>query len=313
MDTPHTRAIEALQPFIHLANSNSATSPRFVANIITNATSSPHTYVFGELLETPTIQSLSSPNTPAEYKSYLKLLEIFAWGTWKDYESTPNLPKLSFEQAQKLRILSLITLATTIKPLTYSTLMSELSLSTPGDLESLVTTAIYSSLITARLSPATSPATINVTSVAPLRDVQPESLPQIVSHLTEWQQRCADVVSSLEAEIQAVRDNATKRAVSEATQNRLFEEAIQKRKAAAAAAASGGGGSGNAGGAGGSRRRGRRGFWGMGNKREAEDIDNDDGFFDAGDGMDIDEGAGAGAGSGRGLGSRTKRILGRQG
>lgn len=87
MDQTHTRAQEALQPFIHLANSNSATSPRFVANIITNATSNPHTYVFAELLETPTVQSLRSPDTPPEYQSYLTLLEIFAWGTWQEYHS----------------------------------------------------------------------------------------------------------------------------------------------------------------------------------------------------------------------------------
>ena len=87
MEQAQTRALEALQPFIHLANSNSATSPRFVANIITNATSSPHTYVFAELLETPTVQSLRSPETPPEYQSYLTLLEIFAWGTWQEYQS----------------------------------------------------------------------------------------------------------------------------------------------------------------------------------------------------------------------------------
>lgn len=86
MDQIHARALEALQPSIHLANSNSATSPRFIANIITNATSSPHTYVFAELLETPTIQSLRSTETPEEFQGYLTLLEIFAWGTWKDYQ-----------------------------------------------------------------------------------------------------------------------------------------------------------------------------------------------------------------------------------
>ncbi|KAJ5934891.1 hypothetical protein N7466_004438 [Penicillium verhagenii] len=321
METAHTRAVEALQPFIHLAKANSATSPRFVANLITNATSSPHTFVFAELLETPTIQSLSSPDTPAEYQSYLKLLQIFAWGTWQDYEgneaskpthtaSTPNLPKLSFEQAQKLRLLSLLSLATTTKPLTYQSLMSALSLSTPGDLESLVTTAIYSSLITARLSPATTPATINVTSIAPLRDIQPHSLPQMHSLLTAWQARCGDVIGDLEAEIQAVKDKAAKRAVKEATHQRALEEGLERRKAVVGSGGDGpqaGSGRGDA-----AKRRGRR-FWGMGNKREAEDIDQDDGFFDAGgDGMDIDEGAGAG-GSGRGNGSRTKRILGRQG
>lgn len=87
MDQTHTRALEALQPFIHLARSNSAGSPRFIANLITNATSSPQTYVFAELLELPTVQALRSPDTPAEFKGYLKLLEIFAWGTWQEYQS----------------------------------------------------------------------------------------------------------------------------------------------------------------------------------------------------------------------------------
>ena len=86
MDQTHARALEALQPFVHLANSNSATSPRYVANIITNATSNPHTYVFAELLETETVQVLASPDTPAEYQGYLKLLQIFAWGTWQEYQ-----------------------------------------------------------------------------------------------------------------------------------------------------------------------------------------------------------------------------------
>lgn len=85
MDQTHTRALEALQPFIHLASSNSATSPRLVANLITNATSNPHTYVFAELLETPTVQALRSKETPEEYQGYITLLEIFAWGTWQEY------------------------------------------------------------------------------------------------------------------------------------------------------------------------------------------------------------------------------------
>lgn len=86
MDQTHTRALEALQPFIHLANSNSATSPRFIANLITNATSNPQTYVFAELLETPTVQALRSKETSEEYQGYLTLLEIFAWGTWQEYQ-----------------------------------------------------------------------------------------------------------------------------------------------------------------------------------------------------------------------------------
>lgn len=78
-----TRALNALEPF--LALSKSANSPRAAADLITQATSAPNTYVFAELLQTPNIQNLRASD---EYSGYLKLLEIFAWGTWETYKST---------------------------------------------------------------------------------------------------------------------------------------------------------------------------------------------------------------------------------
>ncbi|KAJ6021212.1 hypothetical protein N7540_006716 [Penicillium herquei] len=305
MDQAHARAIEALQPFIHLAKSNSATSPRFVAQIITNATSHPNTYVFGELLETPTIQSLRAPDAPTEYKGYLKLLEIFAWGTWQDYQGTPNLPTLSAEQSNKLRLLTLITHATRPKPLTYNSLQTALGLPNAGDLEALVTTAIYSGLLQARLSPTTIPPSVNVTCVAPLRDVQPTSLPNMVAQLTEWEARCGQVARELEAEIQAIKLNAQKRAAREAEHERTLKARLEEYAETKSKSKGGGSRSGDA-----RSGRGNKGkAAAMGYKREAEDIEGDDGFFDAGDGMDIDEGAGAGRSTG-GTGNRTKRVLG---
>ncbi|KAJ5972094.1 uncharacterized protein N7479_002012 [Penicillium vulpinum] len=298
MDQIHTRALEALQPFIHLARSNNASSPRFIANLITNATSNTQTYVFAELLELPTVQALRSPDTPAEYKGYLKLLEIFAWGTWQEYQATPNLPELNTEQTLKLRLLSLLTLSTTIKPLTYSALMTALSTPTKTELESLVTAAIYASLITARLSPASTPPSVNVTAVAPLRDVEPQSLPKMIANLSEWESRCGEVVSDLEAEIARVKSDAAKRAARAQAHNDALEEAVKRKQ--------------NAGKKGG-RRGGRLGTGLGGSKRDADDIEEDDGFFenyDGGDGsrMDIDEAPGARAGNSR----QPKRVLGRK-
>ncbi|CRL30725.1 Proteasome component (PCI) domain [Penicillium camemberti] len=299
MDQTHTRALEALQPFIHLARSNSAGSPRFIANLITNATSSPQTYVFAELLELPTVQALRSPDTPAEFKGYLKLLEIFAWGTWQEYQTTPNLPELNTEQTLKLRLLSLLTLSTTIKPLTYSALMTALSTPTKAELESLVTKAIYASLITARLSPASNPPSVNVTAVAPLRDVQPKSLPQMIANLSEWESRCGEVVSDLEAEIARVKSDAAKRAARAQAHNEALEEAVKRKQST---------------GKKGGRRGGRPGAGVGGSKRDADDIDEDDGYFDTYDGgenasrMDIDEAPGARAGNSR----QPKRVLGRK-
>lgn len=77
------RAINALEPF--LALSKTATSPRAAADLVTKATSAPNTYVFAELLHTPSIAALRESE---EFASYYKLLEIFAWGTWSDYKCT---------------------------------------------------------------------------------------------------------------------------------------------------------------------------------------------------------------------------------
>ncbi|KAE8349789.1 hypothetical protein BDV28DRAFT_140470 [Aspergillus coremiiformis] len=320
MDQTHTRAMEALQPFIHLANSNSATSPKFVANLITNATSSPNTYVFAELLETPTVQALRSEDTPPEYQGYLTLLEIFAWGTWQDYQTTPNLPTLNNEQTLKLRLLSLLTLSATIKPLAYQTLMDALSITARSELESLVTTAIYSSLITARLSPATTPPSINVTSVAPLRDVKPQFLTAMVSMLTQWESRCSNVISDIEAEIAKIKADSAKRRAKEHAKTALVEKTLQNWTAD--------GGELNTRSLGskkgwhGGLRGGSSGF--VGNKREFSGDDLDDGYWDNGvDGtfdaqlaaskMDIDQGAGSSIMGSAGPGARhAKRVLGRK-
>ncbi|KAL3434333.1 CSN complex subunit 7 [Aspergillus tetrazonus] len=325
MDQVHHRALDALQSFIVLTDSSSATSPRYIANIITNATSSPHTYVFAELLERPAVQALRSPDTPAEFQSYLTLLEIFAWGTWQDYQQTPNLPPLSEEQARKLRLLTLLSLASTIKPLTYEALMTSLSLSAPSELESLVTAAIYSSLITARLSPATNPPTVNVTSVAPLRDVKPSSLPTMISTLTAWEARCGSVISDIEAEIAKIRADSAQRRQKEHARAVAIEKTLEKWNAEGGEQVQGGNpGQGQGQGALGTKNVGwrprdlstamrERGFFGGGsNKREFDD----DGYFDEGSndfdqhgsGMDIDEGAGARASGAR----HSKRFLGKK-
>lgn len=186
--------------------------------------------------------------------------------------------------------------------------MTALSLDSTADLESLITTAIYANLITARLSPATTPPNVNVTAVAPLRDVPPQSLPKMVSLLTEWEARCNEVVSDLEAEIERVKFNASARHAREETYQKRFDQAMVHRKAGGSALdGTARGGMGRNGGLPG------HGQWlpgGTGaNKREADDIDRDDGFWESGEGaeagsrMDIDEGAGRGS-------RHSKRILG---
>ena len=86
MDPPQQRALSAFEPYILL--SKSANSPRVAADLITQATSAPGTFVFAELYWTPNIQALKGAEEE-RWRCHLKLLEIFCWGTWKDYEGMP--------------------------------------------------------------------------------------------------------------------------------------------------------------------------------------------------------------------------------
>ncbi|PVH98342.1 hypothetical protein DM02DRAFT_615849 [Periconia macrospinosa] len=212
-----TRALNALEPF--LALSKSATSPRAAADLIAQATSAPNTYVFAELLQTPNIQKLrDSP----EYASHYTLLEIFAWGTWGDYKSQQStLPKLSAQQHQKLLLLSLLPLSHSHKTLTYPSLLAALDLPSTRSLEELITSAIYAGLLTATLDPAHS--VVAVTSVAPLRDLAPGSLPAMQATLANWSARCDAALVDLEARIAEVRKAAVDREKTRRKKERVQE------------------------------------------------------------------------------------------
>ena len=88
MDQAQTKALAALQPFVHLATTTKNPSHRFLADLITRATSAPGSYIFTELLQLPSIQSLRASDTPADSQAHLTLLEIFSWGTYDEYKST---------------------------------------------------------------------------------------------------------------------------------------------------------------------------------------------------------------------------------
>ena len=99
MDSQQTAALNALAPFAAL--STSATSPRAAADLISQATSAPNTYVFAELLQTPNIQALRSAET--QYARWLRALEIFSWGTWSEYQGkqTPHVPSPAKEKGEE--------------------------------------------------------------------------------------------------------------------------------------------------------------------------------------------------------------------
>ncbi|KAK4551837.1 hypothetical protein LTR86_010833 [Recurvomyces mirabilis] len=275
-----TRALNALAPFLALAKS--ATSPRAAVDLITQATSAPNTYVFAELLHQPNIQALANDG---QHASHLELLKVFAYGTCESYNASSTLPPLSPAQKTKLRLLTLLTIAAQKHPnLTYPSLCTRLSLDSAIDLEHLVTQAIYNDLLTATLNPASQ--TVVITSVAPLRDLAPGSVGDMIAELGAWSGRCEAVLGELEAEVAKVKAEARRRNAREARTERqvrgVNEEGGSGKGSAGAAA-----GSGNVFGDG---RGGRmlRGSGGGGKKIGGGEEEEED----EGDAMDLDGGNG---------------------
>lgn len=220
MDPLQQKALDALESYVLL--SQSATSPRAAADLVTQATSATNTYVFAELLQTSNVQALRTASP--DYARYLTLLEIFSWGTWADYISTPDLPQLSEPQTLKLRQLSLLSLSTSHHTLRYEHLLSALDLPSIRALEDLVISSIYAGLITAKLDPLGK--RVDVSSVSPLRDLKPNSLPQLVAILEEWNGRCANVLAEIEGQVKDVRAKAAKRKRREQQHESLYDRAL---------------------------------------------------------------------------------------
>ncbi|KJZ77515.1 hypothetical protein HIM_03239 [Hirsutella minnesotensis 3608] len=222
-----TKALNALEPF--LALSKSATSPRAAADLVIRATSAPGTFVFAELLQTPQIQALAqSP----DFSSHLDLLHIFSYGTYQTYQAASNLPDLSKAQSFKLRQLSLLTLARDRANLSYDALQQALGLSSTRELEDLVIKAVYDGLLHATLDPARQ--AVQVTAIAPLRDLQPGSIPAMIAALNVWSERCTTTLGDLEARIKDVRSAAAARdkeaKMADEKMNRLMGELKESDK-----------------------------------------------------------------------------------
>lgn len=213
------------QPFLLL--SKSASSPRAAADLVARATAAPGAYVFAELLETPSVAALAA--SPPEYAAYHVLLEIFSHGTYETYVAHRHaLPPLDDAQVLKLRLLSLLSLARDRRNLSYDALCRRLGLDSHRHVETLVITAIYAGLVEATLDPARH--AIQVTSIAPLRDLSPGTIPEMISILGLWSDRCTSTLDDLEAQIQGIRDAAVERETEAAAAEQRLQEAIEEAK-----------------------------------------------------------------------------------
>lgn len=104
--------------------------------------------MFGELLDIPNVKELAN----TEYSPYLTLLNLFAYGTYRDYvkhreSNSQSLPELTEPMVTKLKFLSIVSLARFNRRIPYSVLMQELDTNSMRQLEDLLIDAVYADVI----------------------------------------------------------------------------------------------------------------------------------------------------------------------
>lgn len=177
---------------------------------------------------------------------------------------------------------------------------------------------MYSGLLTARLSPASAVPTVYITSVAPLRDLRPQSLPALLQILQTWESRCTSVVSDLEAQIAAIKATAYQRSTKEKKRQELVDTLVLSSDKQSS---NGNNGTSAAGVAGGRVLRSSVPGQRPPSKRDLDQHieGEDEEYEDEYEGMDLDEGlgdtpgnfAGAGGRGGGGTSRGAKRNRGR--
>ena len=108
--------------------------------------------------------------------------------------------------------------------LSYGSLLKALGLETTAELEQLVISTIYAGLVTGTLNPYHQ--TVNLSSVAPLRDLPPNSIPSMINTLQAWSSRCTTTLASLEAQIASIKAASLKRQKADAEWAAVVEKLI---------------------------------------------------------------------------------------
>lgn len=182
----------ALEQFVILAKTAKGAA---CAELINQVLDAPGVYVFGELLDMPNITELGK----GPEKLYIHTLELFAFGTYKDYlMNKDKFLKLSPAQKKKLQHLTIVTLATKSKCIPYNVLLIELDIKNVRDLEDLIIEAIYADIIHGKLDQKNSQLEVDY---AIGRDIRSDDINIIVNCLQDWCSSCEGVLSCVESQI----------------------------------------------------------------------------------------------------------------
>ncbi|CCG82724.1 COP9 signalosome complex subunit 7a [Taphrina deformans PYCC 5710] len=211
---------ENLETYVLLAKQATG---KALESLIAQAVASPSVFTFTELLQMPNIHALAG----TESARFLKLLQIFSFGTYRQYlDGQGSLPTLDKPARDKLKMLTLVSIAGETHHISYGQLMQDLDITTTRELEDLIIEAFYASLIKAKLN--SSAQTVYIESTIG-RDINPESsVDSILASLRHWSQTCDSVLGEIQKSVQEVKTKIDTKNKDAETHQRAIEE-VRKR------------------------------------------------------------------------------------
>ncbi|GAB5576084.1 COP9 signalosome complex subunit 7b isoform X1 [Prionailurus iriomotensis] len=248
-----------LEQFILLAKGTSGSA---LTALISQVLEAPGVYVFGELLELANVQEAllllawSRTSEPALHlvqvglivasvvpanllaeganAAYLQLLNLFAYGTYPDYiaANKESLPELSTAQQNKLKHLTIVSLASRMKCIPYSVLLKDLEMRNLRELEDLIIEAVYTDIIQGKLDQRNQLLEVDFCIG---RDIRKKDINNIVKTLHEWCDGCEAVLLGIEQQV--LRANQYKENHSR-TQQQVEAEVTNIKKTLKATASS---------------------------------------------------------------------------
>ncbi|XP_046381079.1 COP9 signalosome complex subunit 7b-like [Haliotis cracherodii] len=194
-------AANPLEQFVLLAKTAKGAA---AVSLIKQVLDAQGVYVFGELLDMPNIQELSTgPHAP-----YFQVLNLFAYGTYREYKANvAMLPELTAGQLTKLRHLTIVSLATKTKCIPYSILLEELEIQNVRTLEDLIIEVIYADIIHGKLDQRNQQLEVDY---AIGRDIRSDAVPEIITVLQDWCNGCETVLKGIEDQISKANANKEK-------------------------------------------------------------------------------------------------------
>uniref|UniRef100_A0A8D0F6K3 COP9 signalosome subunit 7B n=1 Tax=Strix occidentalis caurina TaxID=311401 RepID=A0A8D0F6K3_STROC len=133
------------------------------------------------------------------HAAYFQLLSLFAYGTYPDYVANKdNLPELTVTQKNKLKHLTIVSLASRMKCIPYSVLLKDLDMRNLRELEDLIIEAVYTDIIQGKLDQRNQVLEVDFCIG---RDIQKKDISNIVKTLQEWCDGCEAVLLGIEQQV----------------------------------------------------------------------------------------------------------------